>query len=158
MTDRVIVHRIRHPVALLLAALGCDARTAGRADLGPADASADAPLTCAQIQTQWSLIVDSLDRSCGNDEDCIAVGGSDSCDGATAIGDCGGVAVRAASYPTAAADLAAEYRSRCDDEGLVFDCLQGTAECASGMCRIADQCRCYCTDGGPVPSDGTSGN
>jgi hypothetical protein len=113
---------------------------------------------CAQARSEWRDVVASIDRACTRPEDCVAVGGVDTCDctvplSAGCVGD-----------PVSRSGLAA-VSNRLDaitsswvifacrsivDLGVVCDCAPATATCVNNRCVDDASSSCFPADAGVV--------
>lgn len=125
-------------VGLLVVACGSDPTPL-------ADAAIPSVEGCAAIQQRWQAAVDSLDRGCQTEADCIVVGGTQCDGGETTIGECAGTPLNSDAYKAARAQLeeAAQGWESCTC-GLVacaIDCQKGVPACQGGMCGVSrDAC------------------
>lgn len=114
---------------------------------------------CQASRDEWRAIVGGLDRTCVTPNDCVAIGGVDTCNCVAHLAaNCSGEPVRRAAFEAAAEGIA---RSRMDwdfhqcrtmiELGAVCDCAPAPATCVNGRCILASPPSCFGVDAGMPP-------
>jgi hypothetical protein len=106
---------------------------------------------CDDLVARWKALVSPASlTTCAVDADCVVVGGSGSCNCASAISGCGKAVNRAAYQASGASDLELTFNQSCPNAARVCDCGLPSAGCSSGQCVLTGYRGCSIPpDSGP---------
>jgi hypothetical protein len=110
-------------------------------DIGQAP---DGGASCVEMGARWAAVVSTATvTACTVDDDCIVVGGTDSCGCAASLGGCGKAVNRAAYDASEARAIEVPFSRDCKQAFGTCDCGHLSAGCRSAKCVITSHGCCF---------------